>query len=107
MKPMLYVLNKEADGHNIDELNDGRFERLIEFFAAQGSEGAQYCVVDANVENELRDLAGEDKAGFRQEYGVFDDGVNGLIRSGYKLLGLMSFFTTARTRPCVDYTGRI
>jgi GTP-binding protein YchF len=91
MKPMLYVLNKEADGHNIDELNDGRYERLIEFFER---EDAQYCVVDANVENELRDLAGDDKAGFRQEYGVFDDGVNGLIRSGYQLLGLMSFFTT-------------
>ena len=91
MKPMLYVLNKEADGHNIDELNDGRYERLMDFFER---EGAQYCVVDANVENELRDLAGEDKVGFRQEYGVFDDGVNGLIRAGYKLLGLMSFFTT-------------
>ncbi len=91
MKPMLYVLNKEADGHNIDELNDGRYERLIEAFER---EGAQYCVVDANVENELRDLQGDDKVGFRQEYGVFDDGVNGLIRSGYKLLGLMSYFTT-------------
>ncbi|HEV8667027.1 MAG TPA: DUF933 domain-containing protein, partial [Candidatus Paceibacterota bacterium] len=91
MKPMLYVLNKEADGHNIDELNDGRYERLLEAFER---EDAQYCVVDANVENELRDLTGEDKVGFRQEYGVFDDGVNGLIRAGYKLLGLMSYFTT-------------
>jgi ribosome-binding ATPase YchF (GTP1/OBG family) len=91
MKPMLYVLNKEADGHNIDELNDGRYERLIEFFEQSK---AQYVVVDANVENELRDLHGEDKAGFRQEYGVFDDGVNGLIKAGYKLLGLMSYFTT-------------
>src|SRR6185437_207009 len=91
MKPMLYVLNKEADGHNLDELNDGRYERLLEFFNETKS---QYCMVDANVENELRDLTGEDKVGFRQEYGVFDDGVNGLIKAGYKLLGLMSFFTT-------------
>jgi len=91
MKPMLYVLNKEADGHNIDELNDGRYERLLEFFERSN---AQYAVVDANVENELRDLGQEDKKGFRQEYGVFDDGINGLIKAGYKLLGLMSFFTT-------------
>ena len=31
---------------------------------------------------------------FRREYGVFDDGINDLIRAGYELLGLMSFFTT-------------
>jgi hypothetical protein len=91
MKPMLYVLNKEADGHNLDELNDGRFERLQEYFAAQNS---KYVFVDANVENELRDLAEDDKAGFRQEYGVFDNGINSLIKAGYELLGLMSYFTT-------------
>jgi GTP-binding protein YchF len=91
MKPMLYVLNKEADGHNIDELNDGRYERLIEYFNAMG---AQYVQVDANIENELRELHPDDKTGFRQEYGVFDDGVNTLISGAYKLLGLMSFFTT-------------
>ncbi|HUD02600.1 MAG TPA: redox-regulated ATPase YchF, partial [Candidatus Paceibacterota bacterium] len=91
MKPMLYVLNKEAGGHNLDELNDGRYERLVEYF---DSIGATYVSVDANIENELRDLQGDDKASFRQEYGVFDDGVNGLIVGAYKLLGLMSFFTT-------------
>jgi GTP-binding protein YchF len=91
MKPMLYVLNKEADGHNLDELNDGRYERLIEYFDAAG---ASYVAVDANIENELRDLQNEDKANFRQEYGVFDDGINTLITGAYKLLGLMSFFTT-------------
>ncbi|HEY5383236.1 MAG TPA: DUF933 domain-containing protein, partial [Candidatus Paceibacterota bacterium] len=91
MKPMLYVLNKEADGHNINELNDGRFERLVEYFDAVG---ATYVFVDANIENELRELQQQDKAGFRQEYGVFDDGVNSLIRGAYQLLGLMSFFTT-------------
>src|SRR6185436_14321475 len=31
-KPMLYVLNKEAGGHNLDELSDGRWDRLMEFF---------------------------------------------------------------------------
>ncbi len=91
MKPMLYVLNKEAGGHNLDELNDGRFERLQELFAQNA---ASYVVVDANVESELRELHSDDKTSFRQEYGVFDDGVNELIKAGYRLLGLMSFFTT-------------
>ena len=50
-----------------------------------------YC---NDIENELRELHAEDKLSFRQEYGVFDDGINGLIRTGYKLLDLISFFTT-------------
>lgn len=93
MKPMLYVFNQEAGGHNLNELNDGRWERLLEYIASQN---AQYVQVDANVENELKELHTEDKQSFRQEYGVFDDGVNDLIRAGYKLLGLMSYFTTGK-----------
>lgn len=90
-KPVLFVLNKEAGGHNIDELNDGRWERLMDYFKQIN---AKYVVVDANVESELRELHTEDKQQFRQEYGIFEDGVNGLIRKGYELLGLISFFTT-------------
>ena len=91
MKPMLYVLNREANGHNLDETRDPRWERLEEYLEKSG---AVYTTVDANVENDLRELAALDKESFRQEYGVFDDGINGLIRAGYRLLGLISFFTT-------------
>jgi GTP-binding protein YchF len=91
MKPMLYVLNREANGHNLDETHDPRWERLQEYLEKSG---AVYTTVDANVENDLRELASLDKESFRQEYGVFDDGINGLIRAGYRLLGLISFFTT-------------
>ncbi len=93
-KPMLYVLNREADGHNLDETpNDPRWVRLMDFFQKTG---ATYITVDANIESELRDLHTDDKQTFRQEYGVLDDGVGGLIRAGYSLLGLMSFFTTGK-----------
>ncbi len=89
-KPVLYVLNKESGGHNLDEMqNDERWKRLMEYLADK-----VWVVVDANVEHELKDLHGEDKQGFRQEYGVFEDGINELIKKGYELLGLMSFFTT-------------
>lgn len=91
LKPMLYVLNKEAGGHNLDELNDGRYARLIEYLDEMK---AVRITVDAHVESELRELHADDKNSFRREYGVFEDGVNGLIKSGYTLLGLMSFFTT-------------
>lgn len=88
-KPVLYVLNKEAGGHNLDELSDGRWERLMEYLADK-----TWVIVDAHVESELRELHTDDKQQFRQEYGVFDDGINALIRKGYELLGLISFFTT-------------
>ncbi|MDB5224379.1 MAG: GTP-binding protein YchF [Candidatus Adlerbacteria bacterium] len=91
-KPVLYVLNKEAGGHNLDENpSDERWQKLMEFFEETK---AQYVIVDANVEGDLKDLANEDKEQFRREYGIFDDGVNSLIRAGYNLLGLISFFTT-------------
>jgi ribosome-binding ATPase YchF (GTP1/OBG family) len=91
-KPVLYVLNKEAGGHNLDENpNDPRWVALMEYFEKTG---AKWVVVDANVENDLRELAHDDKSDFRREYGIFEDGVNSLIRGGYDLLGLISFFTT-------------
>jgi len=92
MKPILYVLNREAGGHNLDDMKDElRWRRLMEFFERTK---ANYVLVDAGVESELRELDRDDKEQFRREYGVFDDGVNDLIRAGYKLLGLISFFTT-------------
>lgn len=90
-KPVLYVLNKESGGHNLDDIHDGRWDRLMEYFEKNN---AKYVVVDAGVESELRELHTNDKQTFRQEYGVFDDGINALIRKGYELLGLISFFTT-------------
>jgi small GTP-binding protein len=93
-KPVLYVLNKEAGGHNLDETpTDPRWVHLMDYFAKTG---ARYVIVDAHVESELRELHKDDKQQFRQEYGVFDDGINGLIRGGYELLGLISFFTTGK-----------
>jgi GTP-binding protein YchF len=94
MKPILYVLNREAGGHNLDEMGDDeRWRRLMDFFEKTKS---TYVLVDANVESELRELSVDEKQDFRREYGVFDDGINDLIRAGYDLLGLMTFFTTGQ-----------
>ena len=91
MKPILYVLNKKAGAKNLDEEKDERWHSLISYL--DGLE-AHYVVVDAGVEQELRDLALDDKEQFRREFGVFDDGVDALIKSGYDMLGLMTYFTT-------------
>jgi len=90
-KPILYVCNKKAGGYNFDEQSDERWHTLLSFFEETG---ASYVLVDANVEGELNELAAEDREMFRQEYGVLDNGVNDLIRAGYDMLGLETFFTT-------------
>ncbi|MAQ59391.1 redox-regulated ATPase YchF [bacterium] len=91
MKPFLYVCNKKQDGFNLDEHNDERWQELVEFFE---NTGAEYVVVDAGMEHELKDLSEEEKTEFRREYGAQDSGVESLIRAAYARLGLMSYFTT-------------
>ena len=91
MKPILYVCNKKHDAFNLDEHNDERWHELQDFFTETG---AQYVVVDAGVEHELRELTTEEKNEFRREYGTQDSGVDALIQASYSRLGLISYFTT-------------
>jgi len=91
MKPILYVLNKKGGGKNLDEMNDPRFEKLISFF---NEVKANYVLVDARIEEELKEMMGEEKEMFRKELGGHDDGINTLIKGGYSLLGLITYFTT-------------
>lgn len=104
MKPFLYVCNKMTDGYNLDEQNDDRWVRLIEFFETTG---AEYVVVDAGMELELKDLSDDEKNEFRREYGAQGSGVENLIRACYHRLGLMSYFTTGEkeTRAWTVPTG--
>ena len=92
MKPILYVLNKKAGGKNLDEMRDPRFDALLEFLKNSGS---KWVVVDAGIEQELKDLSATDKKEFRASLGgPVDDGINSLIRAGYELLSLITYFTT-------------
>jgi GTP-binding protein YchF len=91
MKPILYVLNKKSGGKNLDEINDERYQKLLNFFKETKS---KYVIVDAGIENDLKDLEGNDKTEMREGLGVKDDGINDLIKAGYDLLGLLTYFTT-------------
>lgn len=91
LKPILYALNRKSGGHNLDEINDGRAERAYETIHSKGS---VFVKVDAATEHELNDVADSDRATFRQELGVHEDGLAELIRGAYSTLGLISFFTT-------------
>lgn len=91
LKPILYCFNGKAGGHNLDEVNDGRAQAAYEYVE---SLGGRYVQVDARTEHELNDVAEEDKGMFRSELGVQIDGLEALIRTAYKTLGLITFFTT-------------
>ncbi len=85
-KPILYVLNKKVGAKNLDEINDDRFTTLIKFIK---DSGANYVIVDAKIEEEMKDLSAEEKKMFSE-----DDGINDLIKEGYKMLNLITYFTT-------------
>ena len=91
MKPILYALNRKSGSLNIDAENSERWRELTQYLE---DNGAEYVLVDAGVENELGDVHGDERADFRRELGVQEDGLNSLIKAAYKLLDLISFFTT-------------
>ncbi|OGG59689.1 redox-regulated ATPase YchF [Candidatus Kaiserbacteria bacterium RIFCSPHIGHO2_02_FULL_49_16] len=91
LKPVLYVLNRKSGVVNVDAEGGDTWKALQRFLEESKSE----CVfVDAGVEGELRDVHDYERDNFRRELGVPDDGLNGLIKVGYRMLNLISFFTT-------------
>ncbi|MBI5456620.1 redox-regulated ATPase YchF [Candidatus Kaiserbacteria bacterium] len=91
MKPILYILNRKSGAVNMDAENGNRWRELKNFLDSSGS---KYVFVDAGVENELNDVGDAERMDFRRELGVSSDGIDDLIKGGYELLDLISFFTT-------------
>jgi GTP-binding protein YchF len=91
MKPIIYVLNKKAGGTNLDELNDDRYQKLLKFFKESNS---QYVIVDAGIEHDMKEMSDGEKKEMKEGFGVKDDGINDLIKTGYNILGLITYFTT-------------
>ncbi len=91
-KKMLFTLNKRSGGVNLDVAEPERFLDVIKYIE---SLGARYVVIDAQIEHELNDFEDNEKSSMRSDlYGIEEDGINELIRQGYELLDLMTFFTT-------------
>jgi GTP-binding protein YchF len=103
-KPMIYGLNKKAGVKNLDEEKPEYFKELTNEIVAGGS---QWILIDAKIEDELKDFEGEEKETFRRELGGEHDGINDLIGGCYKLLGLDTYFTTGveETRAWTIKTG--
>ena len=63
-KTMLYVLNRQADGQNLDELADDRYKQCVAYIKDLGSD---YVELDASVESEIAQVAEDDKEELRRE----------------------------------------
>ncbi len=90
LKPIIYVANISEDEVGGDYENNEGYVRLK---ALADSEGSQIIAVSAQIEAELAELEGEDKMTFLSDLGIEESGLDKLIKSGYALLGLISFLT--------------
>ena len=86
-KPVLYVCNVEEAA--ADEGN-GFSEKVKTFAAAQG---AQAVVVSAKIESEIAVLDDDEQREYLDAIGLAEPGLNRVIRAGYKLLKLLTYFT--------------
>jgi GTP-binding protein YchF len=86
-KPVLYVCNVEESAA---AAGNAQSARVAEKAAA---EGAGAVVISARIEEELAQLDDEERAVFLEEMGLEEPGLDRLIRAGYDLLGLVTYFT--------------
>jgi len=86
-KPILYVCN--VDENSVVSGN----EHTTRFMERVKDEKAEVIFVCAGVEEEIIDLEADDRELFLEEMGLKEPGVNRLIRSCYKLLNLITYFT--------------
>jgi ribosome-binding ATPase len=86
-KPVLYVCNvEEASAHDGNAYS-------AQVFARAEEEGAKAVVVSAKIESEIAVLPPEDQKDYLAAVGLDEPGLNRVIRAGYALLDLVTFFT--------------
>ncbi len=85
-KPVMYVANVDEGGFE----NNPHLDAVRDYAA---KEGAQVVAICAAIEAEIALLDEADKADFLTDLGFDEPGLNRVIRSGYALLGLQTFFT--------------
>ena len=86
VKPTMYIANVHEDGFDHNPLLD-------KVRALAVAEGAEVVPVCAAIEAEIAQLDDADKLEFLADLGLDEPGLNRVIRAGYKLLGLQTYFT--------------
>ena len=85
-KPAMFVGNVLEDGFE----GNPHLDRLRDYAAGEGAPVVAIC---AKIESELAGMDADDKRAFLAELGQDEPGLNRLIRAGYALLGLQTYFT--------------
>ena len=85
-KPVLYVANVSEGGFD----NNPHLKAIVD---KASTENAQVVAICADIEAEISELDEEEKKEFLLELGQDESGLDKLIRAGYKLLGLQTYFT--------------
>ena len=100
-KPVLYVANigESQLGHEDTDPHVRAVRALAE------AEGAQAVALAAGIESEIQQLPPEERPGFLQSVGLSEPGLNRVVRAGYQLLGLQTFFTVGE-QECRAWTIR-
>lgn len=91
LKPRLYIANVGEE----DLADDGPLTELV--LERARSEGAQAVVLCAQLEADLAEWSPEEATEYRAELGVEASGLERLVRAGYRLLDLITFFTATGT----------
>ena len=86
IKPTMYIANVSEDGFE----NNPLLDQVREFAASENAEVVPIC---ASIESEIAALDDEDKIDFLADLGQEEPGLNRVIRAGYNLLELQTYFT--------------
>ncbi|MCU7828089.1 MAG: redox-regulated ATPase YchF [Candidatus Thiodiazotropha sp. (ex Myrtea sp. 'scaly one' KF741663)] len=86
IKPVLYIANVAEDGFE----SNPHLDALREMAAEEGAEVVPVC---AAIEAEIVELEEDERAEFLTDMGLEEPGLNRVVRAGYKLLGLETYFT--------------
>ena len=85
-KPTMYIANVAEDG-----FDDNPYLAAVQNLAA--SEGAEVVAICNKLESEIVELEDDEKSDFLAEMGMTEPGLNRVIRAGYQLLRLQTYFT--------------
>jgi ribosome-binding ATPase len=88
-KPVLYVAN--ISEKQIGQEDSDPYVKAVREMAAK--EGAGVVVLAAAMESEIQQLPEEERPGFLESAGLSEPGLHKVVREGYKLLGLQTYFT--------------
>jgi GTP-binding protein YchF len=89
-KPVLYACNISEDDVMEGNFDNDYVKKVKEYAVAENSE---VMVISAKIEEELSGLEDDEKAEMLSEYGLDESGLDKLVETSYKLLGLMSYLT--------------